>query len=60
MTTLKDIVPDFDGHKGEKGKVAVFGGCYLYTGAPYFVAMSALRLVCCIITAYFYIFALGS
>ena len=44
--TLKEIVPDFAGHKGECGKVAVFGGCFLYTGAPYFVGISSLRLVC--------------
>lgn len=42
---LHDLIPDFEGHKGERGKVIVVGGCKLYTGAPYFVAMSALRTV---------------
>ena len=31
-------------HKGEFGKVAVIGGCREYTGAPYFGAMTALRV----------------
>jgi len=30
-------------HKGECGRVAVFGGCVMYTGAPYFAAISALK-----------------
>ena len=30
-------------HKGECGRIAVFGGCVLYIGAPYFAAISALR-----------------
>ena len=30
-------------HKGQCGRVAVFGGCILYTGAPYFAAISALK-----------------
>ena len=29
--------------KGECGRIAVFGGCVLYTGAPYFAAISALK-----------------
>ena len=31
-------------HKGECGRIAVIGGSPLYTGAPYFTAISALRL----------------
>lgn len=31
-------------HKGECGRIAVIGGSPLYTGAPYFAAISALRL----------------
>jgi len=30
-------------HKGECGRIAVFGGCVMYTGAPYFAAISALK-----------------
>lgn len=30
--------------KGQNGKVMVFGGCLEYTGAPYFSAISALRV----------------
>ena len=32
------------GHKGLHGKVGVMGGCQAYTGAPYFAAMSAMRV----------------
>jgi hypothetical protein len=30
--------------KGKCGKVAVFGGCLQYSGAPYFSAISALKV----------------
>lgn len=33
-----------DKYKGEAGKIGVIGGCREYTGAPYFAAMSALRV----------------
>ncbi|KAF9925595.1 hypothetical protein FBU30_004648 [Linnemannia zychae] len=33
-----------DLHKGQGGRVAILGGSNEYTGAPYFSAMSALRL----------------
>lgn len=33
-----------DSYKGQSGKVGVMGGCREYTGAPYFAAMSALRV----------------
>lgn len=29
--------------KGQNGKVAVIGGCFEYTGAPYYAAIAALR-----------------
>jgi ATP-dependent NAD(P)H-hydrate dehydratase len=32
--------------KGKCGKVAVFGGCLQYSGAPYFSAISALKVGC--------------
>lgn len=31
-------------HKGECGKILVIGGSEMYTGAPFFAAMSALRI----------------
>ena len=39
------IIPKmtFQLHKGEMGRIGVVGGCELYTGAPYFAAISALR-----------------
>lgn len=33
-----------DLHKGQAGRVGVVGGSFEYTGAPYFAAMSALKL----------------
>ena len=44
---LRLLVPDLDSskfHKGQAGKIGVVGGCEEYTGAPYFAAMSALRM----------------
>lgn len=35
--------PD-ESYKGQSGKVGVMGGCMEYTGAPYFAAMSAMRV----------------
>jgi NAD(P)H-hydrate repair Nnr-like enzyme with NAD(P)H-hydrate dehydratase domain len=32
-------------NEGQSGKIAVIGGCYEYTGAPYFAAISALKTV---------------
>ena len=32
------------GYKGQAGKVAVLGGCAEYTGAPFYAALSALKL----------------
>ena len=45
LQKVKSIVPRLTNsmHKGECGRVAVFGGCVLYTGAPYFAAISALK-----------------
>ena len=45
--TLRLLVPELDCsryHKGQAGKIGVVGGCSEYTGAPYFAAMSALRM----------------
>ena len=43
---FKQIIPPLDGtlHKGQSGRVGVLGGAKDYTGAPFFAAMSAMRL----------------
>ncbi|KAA6401751.1 MAG: putative carbohydrate kinase [Streblomastix strix] len=41
---ISRIILPFEERKGLMGKVATFGGCSLYTGAPYFSAISALRV----------------
>ncbi|KAJ7980105.1 ATP-dependent (S)-NAD(P)H-hydrate dehydratase [Quillaja saponaria] len=43
---LRTITPclDLSRHKGQAGKIAVIGGCREYTGAPYFSAISALKI----------------
>lgn len=47
ISVLKAITPSLDPsrHKGQAGKIAVIGGCREYTGAPYFSAISALKMV---------------
>ncbi|XP_034829171.1 ATP-dependent (S)-NAD(P)H-hydrate dehydratase-like [Maniola hyperantus] len=41
----KEIVPELNGkRKGEVGKIGVIGGSVEYTGAPYFAAISALKV----------------
>ncbi|KAH9765238.1 ATP-dependent (s)-nad(p)h-hydrate dehydratase [Citrus sinensis] len=43
---MREITPVLDPskHKGQAGKIAVIGGCREYTGAPYFAAISALKI----------------
>ncbi|PRQ38789.1 putative ATP-dependent NAD(P)H-hydrate dehydratase [Rosa chinensis] len=43
---LRAITPTLDPnrHKGQAGNIAVIGGCREYTGAPYFAAISALKI----------------
>ncbi|KAL9713524.1 hypothetical protein Ac2012v2_003136 [Leucoagaricus gongylophorus] len=43
---MKALIPPLNGtlHKGQSGRVGVLGGALDYTGAPYFSAISALRL----------------
>ncbi|XP_020254717.1 ATP-dependent (S)-NAD(P)H-hydrate dehydratase isoform X1 [Asparagus officinalis] len=45
-TVIRKITPVLDPrrHKGQAGKIAVIGGCREYTGAPYFAAISALKI----------------
>ncbi|XP_012274340.1 ATP-dependent (S)-NAD(P)H-hydrate dehydratase isoform X2 [Orussus abietinus] len=42
---IRKIVPNLSTtkYKGQDGRIGIFGGSTEYTGAPYFVAMSALR-----------------
>jgi ATP-dependent NAD(P)H-hydrate dehydratase len=44
--SLRRLVPPLsdDKYKGQAGKIGVLGGCREYTGAPFFAAMSALRV----------------
>ncbi|XP_059162942.1 ATP-dependent (S)-NAD(P)H-hydrate dehydratase-like [Physella acuta] len=46
MKVVKSVVPplDYSMHKGQAGRVAVVGGCKEYTGAPYFAAITALKV----------------
>ncbi|WJX27111.1 ATP-dependent NAD(P)H-hydrate dehydratase [Trifolium repens] len=43
---IRVITPALDQsrHKGQAGKIAVIRGCREYTGAPYFAAISALKI----------------
>lgn len=40
------------------GKIAVIGGCREYTGAPYFAAITALKIVCAIVSLTSILFSL--
>ncbi|KIJ20970.1 hypothetical protein PAXINDRAFT_160400 [Paxillus involutus ATCC 200175] len=46
INQIQQIIPPLNGtlHKGQSGRVGVLGGALDYTGAPFFAAMSALRL----------------
>ncbi|WCJ23686.1 ATP-dependent (S)-NAD(P)H-hydrate dehydratase [Euphorbia peplus] len=46
LAILRQITPVLDQskHKGQAGKIGVIGGCREYTGAPYFAAISALKI----------------
>ncbi|KAF8077477.1 hypothetical protein N665_1034s0016 [Sinapis alba] len=45
-SVLRLVTPSLDlkRHKGQAGKIAVIGGCREYTGAPFFAAISALKI----------------
>ena len=34
-----------ENYKGQQGKIGVMGGCREYTGAPYFAAISATKVL---------------
>lgn len=41
----KTVIPTLEGkRKGENGKIGVIGGSTEFTGAPYFAAISALKV----------------
>ncbi|KAI8826256.1 Ribokinase-like protein [Fimicolochytrium jonesii] len=46
ITTIKRLIPPLSGalHKGQAGRIGVVGGSEDYTGAPYFAAISGLKL----------------
>nr|KAF6460749.1 NAD(P)HX dehydratase [Molossus molossus] len=43
---VRNIVPPLTTkkHKGQDGRIGIVGGCQEYTGAPYFAAISALKV----------------
>lgn len=45
VSLMRQVLPRYERHqyKGNSGKVAIVGGSEVYTGAPYFAAMAALR-----------------
>ena len=46
LASLRMLVPPLSAsnYKGSSGKVGVVGGCFEYTGAPFYAALSALKL----------------
>ncbi|XP_033220781.1 ATP-dependent (S)-NAD(P)H-hydrate dehydratase [Belonocnema kinseyi] len=46
VKAVRKIVPSLTNakHKGQDGRIGIFGGSLEYTGAPYYAAMSALRV----------------
>lgn len=46
LPVIRNYVPRLEpsNHKGVCGRIGIIGGCKEYTGAPYFAAISALRL----------------
>jgi len=45
LNAVRRLVPGLRGdlHKGQAGKIAVVGGSFEYTGAPYYAAVSSLK-----------------
>nr|XP_021551608.1 ATP-dependent (S)-NAD(P)H-hydrate dehydratase isoform X3 [Neomonachus schauinslandi] len=46
LQLVRNIIPPQTSkkHKGQDGRIGVVGGCQEYTGAPYFAAISALKV----------------
>ncbi|XP_015821733.1 ATP-dependent (S)-NAD(P)H-hydrate dehydratase isoform X3 [Nothobranchius furzeri] len=46
ISIVKRIIPPLTSkkHKGQDGRIGIIGGCQDYTGAPYFAAISALKV----------------
>ncbi|XP_071088781.1 ATP-dependent (S)-NAD(P)H-hydrate dehydratase-like [Haliotis cracherodii] len=46
LQMVKAVIPplSYSRHKGQAGRVGVVGGCREYTGAPYYAAISSLRV----------------
>ncbi|KAG7503155.1 ATP-dependent (S)-NAD(P)H-hydrate dehydratase isoform X1 [Solea senegalensis] len=46
ISQVKRTVPSLTSkkHKGQDGRIGIIGGCQDYTGAPYFAAISALKV----------------
>uniref|UniRef100_A0A672GWB3 ATP-dependent (S)-NAD(P)H-hydrate dehydratase n=1 Tax=Salarias fasciatus TaxID=181472 RepID=A0A672GWB3_SALFA len=46
LSLVKTIIPPLTSkkHKGQDGRIGIIGGCQDYTGAPYFAAISALKV----------------
>uniref|UniRef100_A0A8D0FWZ8 ATP-dependent (S)-NAD(P)H-hydrate dehydratase n=1 Tax=Strix occidentalis caurina TaxID=311401 RepID=A0A8D0FWZ8_STROC len=44
---VRNVIPPLTGkrHKGQDGRIGIVGGCQEYTGAPYFAAITALKVV---------------
>lgn len=48
LNEVRQLIPPLstEMHKGQAGRVAVLGGSLDYTGAPFFSAMSSMKLGC--------------
>ncbi|XP_042786159.1 ATP-dependent (S)-NAD(P)H-hydrate dehydratase isoform X2 [Panthera leo] len=46
LQLVRNIIPPLTTkkHKGQDGRIGIVGGCQEYTGAPYFTAISALKV----------------
>ncbi|XP_052003895.1 ATP-dependent (S)-NAD(P)H-hydrate dehydratase-like isoform X3 [Xyrauchen texanus] len=46
VSLVKNMIPPLTSkkHKGQDGRIGIIGGCQEYTGAPYFAAISALKV----------------